>query len=232
MTQLPILFLPGTLCTGAMFSEQIKNLQQYCQDITVVQFTTEKSLTEMANKVITATKNMPCAMIGFSMGGIVALEIARTHPQLIAKLALINSNSHADLPERKSLRQAQIAQAKSGQLTKLILDTFLPNYLFKPNIAHEKLITNMANELGAECFAARAMAIEDRPDSLSVLQRLKIDLLIIGGKQDKVCPEQHQITMHNAIANSRLVILEQCGHFSPIEQPEKVSTLLAQWYLY
>ena len=90
----------------------------------------------------------------------------------------------------------------------------------------------MANELGAECFAAQAMAIEDRPDSLSVLQRLKIDLLIIGGKQDKVCPEQHQITMHNAIANSRLVILEQCGHFSPIEQPEKVSTLLAQWYLY
>jgi pimeloyl-ACP methyl ester carboxylesterase len=231
MTQLPILILPGTLCTGAMFSEQITHLEQYCHDITVVQFTTEKSLTEMADKVITATNNKPCAIIGFSMGGIVALEVARARPELIAKLALVNSNCHGDLAERKSARKAQIAQAKSGQLTELVSKTFLPNYLFKADNAHEKLIIEMATSLGADCFAAQAMAIEDRPDSLSVLQQLNSDILIIGGKQDKICPVEHQQMMHENLPGSHLQLLEQCGHFAPLEQAKKVSNLLTHWYL-
>lgn len=231
MTQLPILILPGTLCTGTMFNQQINHLQQYCQDITVVQFTTEASLSEMADKVVTATQNKPCALIGFSMGGIVASEIARTRPQLIAKLALVNSNCHADLAERKNARKAQIAQAKSGQLIELVSQTFLPNYLFKADKTHEKLIIEMATSLGADCFAAQAMAIEDRPDSLSVLQKLKSDILIIGGKQDKICPVEHQQMMHDNLPGSRLALLEQCGHFAPLEQAEKVSDLLTHWYL-
>jgi pimeloyl-ACP methyl ester carboxylesterase len=231
MTQLPILILPGTLCTGTMFSQQINQLQQYCQEITVVQFTTEKSLTEMANNVIKATKNKPCALIGFSMGGIVAAEIARTHPQLIAKLALVNSNCHADLAERKSARKVQITQAESGQLIELISTTFLPNYLFKADSAHEKLIIDMAKSLGADCFVAQVMAIEDRPDSLSVLQQLKSDILIIGGKQDKICPVEHQKMMHENLPKSQLQLLDQCAHFSPLEQADKVSNLLTHWYL-
>lgn len=231
MTQLPILILPGTLCTGTMFSQQINQLQQYCQEITVVQFTTEKSLAEMANNVIKATKNKPCALIGFSMGGIVAAEIARTHPQLIAKLALVNSNCHADLAERKSARKAQITQAESGQLIELISTTFLPNYLFKADSAHEKLIIEMAKSLGADCFVAQVMAIEDRPDSLSVLQQLKNDILIIGGKQDKICPVEHQKMMHENLPKSKLQLLDQCAHFSPLEQADKVSNLLTHWYL-
>lgn len=231
MTQLPILFLPGTLCTGAMFSQQIQHLQQYCNDISVVQFTTEDTLTAMANKVITATKGKPCAIVGFSMGGIVALEVAKTHPQLIAKLALVNSNCHADLPERKAARGAQIARAISGQLTELMTETFLPNYLFKADRAHEQLILNMATTLGADCFAAQVIAIEDRPDALSVLTSLKSDIVIIGGKQDKVCPAEHQQMMHDNLPSSRLALLDECCHFSPLEQAEQVSNLLTQWYL-
>lgn len=231
MTQLPIIILPGTLCTGAMFSHQIQQLSQHCSDISVVQFTSENTLIKMATKVIKAANNKPCAIIGFSMGAIVAMEVARISPTTIAKLALINSNCHADLAERKNARKAQIAQAKSGQLTKLISDTFLPNYLFKADNAHETLIMAMAKSLGADCFAAQAMAIEDRPDSLSVLQQLKSDILIIGGKQDKICPAEHQQMMHTNLPESHLQLLEQCGHFAPLEQAEKVSNLLTHWYL-
>jgi pimeloyl-ACP methyl ester carboxylesterase len=165
------------------------------------------------------------------MGGIVAAEIARTHPQLIAKLALVNSNCHADLAERKSARKVQITQAESGQLIELISTTFLPNYLFKADSAHEKLIIDMAKSLGADCFVAQVMAIEDRPDSLSVLQQLKSDILIIGGKQDKICPVEHQKMMHKNLPKSQLQLLDQCAHFSPLEQADKVSNLLTHWYL-
>jgi pimeloyl-ACP methyl ester carboxylesterase len=230
MTQLPILFLPGTLCTEAMFTHQINYLSQYSQNISVVAFTTENTLADMAEKVITATNGKPCAIVGFSMGGIVALEVAKYRPELIAKLALVNSNCHADLPERKKARKAQIAQAQSGQLIELMTTTFLPNYLFKENPIHKTLILDMATLLGPDVFKAQVTAIEDRPDMLAYLQKLTADTLIISGAQDKICPPEHQQMMHNVLDGSELVLLEQCAHFSPIEQAEKVSDALAKWY--
>ena len=87
MSQLPILILPGTLCTGAMFTHQLNHLTALCDNIRVVQFTTEKTLAEMAEKVIVAANNKPCAVIGFSMGGIVALALAKTRPDLDCKIS-------------------------------------------------------------------------------------------------------------------------------------------------
>jgi len=230
MKNIPILILPGTLCTEAMFQHQITQLTQYCNNVAVVQFTTENTLAEMAEKVINAANDKPCALIGFSMGGIVAMEIAKTRPDVIAKLALINSNSHADLPERKSARTKQIKQVKRGELLELLTTTFLPNYLYKANPEHEKLITEMALTLGADCFEAQVKAIEDRPDSLKVLQSLNTDLLIIAGKEDKICPASHQQHMHQALPASQLELIDQCGHFSPLEQANEVSRLLTDWY--
>lgn len=231
MSQLPILILPGTLCTAAMFTHQLHCLGQICDNINVVQFTTESTLAEMAEKVISATDNKPCAMIGFSMGGIVAMELAKTRPELIAKLALVNSNCHADFPARKAPRAAQINQAHSGGFTELIQNTLLPNYLYTSNAEHENVILGMAETLGADCFEAQVLALEDRGDSLTTLQQLYAEILIIGGMQDKICPAEHQQMMHQALSHSEIEILEQCGHFSPLEQPEKVSSLLAKWYL-
>jgi pimeloyl-ACP methyl ester carboxylesterase len=231
MHSLPILILPGTLCTGAMFTHQIKQLQNHCNNVSVVQFTQQATLTEMADLVIKATNNKPCAIIGFSMGGIVAEEVAKTHPHLIAKLALVNSNCHADLPERKAGRAAQIKQANDGQLAALIEHTFMPNYLYKQNENHQKLILEMALSLGEKCFAAQAMAIEDRPDTLDILQQLNADILIISGQQDKICAVEHQLHMHKSLSGSKLLLLDECAHFSPLEQANKVSQALTQWYL-
>ena len=63
MPTLPILILPGTLCTGAMFSHQITQLSQYSHQISVVQFTDEATLPEMAASVIKATGDQPCAIM-------------------------------------------------------------------------------------------------------------------------------------------------------------------------
>ncbi|PAJ76274.1 hypothetical protein CJF42_00865 [Pseudoalteromonas sp. NBT06-2] len=231
MSTLPILILPGTLCTEAMFTQQILHLKQFTDNVSVVQFTNETSLSEMADKVIQATHKQPVAIIGFSMGGIVALEVAKTHPHLIAKLAMVNSNCHADLPHRKANRSSQIKQAQSGELLSLIKDVFMPNYLNQQRSDWQKLIIDMALTLGTDCFSAQVMAIEDRPDGLHILQALAADILIIGGLQDNICPVEHQLEMHKALPDSDLILLGNCGHFSPLEQTDKVSNALSQWYL-
>ncbi|XQW86338.1 alpha/beta fold hydrolase [Thalassotalea piscium] len=231
MTSLPILILPGTLCTGAMFTHQIETLRQHCNNVSVVQFTREATLSEMAALVINAAAEKPCAIIGFSMGGIVAAQVAKTHPQLIAKLALINSNSHADLPERKANRVEHIRKAREGQLVELIQQTFMPNYLYNQVATSQKIIVDMAISLGEQCFEAQTLAIEDRSDTLDVLKKITSDILLIGGLQDKICPAEHQFHMHKALPTSDLLLLGECGHFSPLDQTMKVSQALEQWYL-
>ena len=55
--------------------------------------------------------------------------------------------------------------------------------------------------------------------------------IVIGGLQDRICSSEHQIEIHNAVPGSELVLLDECGHFAPLEQPEKVTAALTQWYL-
>jgi pimeloyl-ACP methyl ester carboxylesterase len=231
MKQLPIIVLPGILCTEAMFSHQIAVLGQHCDDLTVVQFTREKTLSQMLSKVIESARNRPCAMIGFSMGGIVAIELAKTNPELISKLALINSSCYADLPERKAVRKTQISQAKSGDLERLVREEYLPIYLHQTDVEIQNLIVDMALSLGADCFEAQAMAMENRLNTIEVLKQLVAKTIVIGGLQDRINSSEHQIEMHRAVAGSELVLLDECGHFAPLEQPEKVNSALTQWYL-
>jgi pimeloyl-ACP methyl ester carboxylesterase len=55
--------------------------------------------------------------------------------------------------------------------------------------------------------------------------------VIIGGRQDKICPAEHQQMMHDNLPKSHLALLDECCHFSPLEQAEHVSNLLTKWYL-
>ena len=71
-----------------------------------VDFELEDSISLMAEKAIAMIPgDSGAAIIAFSMGGMVAMEIARQAPQRISKLALLNSNFHAD-PCRQAGSQA------------------------------------------------------------------------------------------------------------------------------
>jgi proline iminopeptidase len=68
-----------------------------------------------------------------------------------------------------------------------------------------------------EALAADEMApgMDLRP----ALHRLSLPALVIAGRQDPIDPGM-QYELHLALEKSRLVILERCGHFSWLEQPE------------
>jgi pimeloyl-ACP methyl ester carboxylesterase len=97
LAYLPVLFIPGTLCTAAVFESQINELKPLAPQVDVVRFTLEDSISSMADTVIELIPpGSGAAIIGFSMGGMVAMELVRRAPELIKKLALINTNFHAD----------------------------------------------------------------------------------------------------------------------------------------
>ena len=232
MVNLPVLLLPGTLCTGAIFDQQVKALQTFAPSVDVVQFRHENTIEDMAETVL---KRIPqgdeAAVAGFSMGGMVAMALARKYPERVAKLALLNSNSHSDMPERQAARTAELEEARQTGISRVIEKHFLARYLYLQKTGHRQLIIAMANELGLDCFAAQVQALAARSDSKSTLERLDCPTLVLGSREDTLCPPQEQIDMHSRIRHGDLVLLGGCGHFSTLERPEAVNSSLCNWYL-
>jgi len=229
---LPVLLLPGTLCTGAIFEQQVKALEPLAPRVEVVQFWHERSIEEMA---VTVAQRIPpdtaAAIAGFSMGGMVALALARQAPEKIGKLALINSNHHGDRTERRARRLAQLAATTNDELPGLIESDYLPRYLHLQEPEHRALILRMARELGVDCFRAQTAALAGRQNADETLRALDRPTLIIGSTEDPLCPPAIQTEMHRMVEHSELLLLDNCGHFSTLERPAEVSHALCTWYL-
>ena len=224
-----VYILPGTLCTDLMFEQQISVLERANYEVTVVPFNAEESIASLVDLTVKTMANQPGVVIGFSMGGIVALELANHYPELITKLCLLSTNYHADTEEKRLARQAHIKQAEQNSLLSVIEHSYLPNYFYCHQQAHADIVVKMANELGLTAFKAQLNALATRKHNLSALENISKPVLILAGQQDKLCIAEYQHAMHEACRHSDLILLDRCGHFPTLERGQLVSQLLLAW---
>ena len=226
----PLLLLPGTLCTGAVFDLQRESLKAAADPVLTAEFRLERSIRAMADS---ASRLVPegrkAAVAGFSMGGMVAIDLAARYPERVDRVALLNSNSHADLPDRHAGRLEALAAARRQGLRAVVAERMLPAYLHHQDEGHRALILDMAEAHGVEAFAAQIEALAERPDASEALSSLDCPVLILGGRDDPLCPPRSQRDMLQQARRGQLVLLEDCGHFSLLEQPTRVSRALLDW---
>ena len=60
-------------------------------------------------------------------------------------------------------------------------------------------------------------------DGTSVLSRIKVPALIIGGKKDSVTPIKHQIDMHERLPDSQITLMPYGSHCTQLDLPEYVN---------
>jgi pimeloyl-ACP methyl ester carboxylesterase len=73
-------------------------------------------------------------------------------------------------------------------------------------------------------------ALRDRPDSTALLPRLNgLPTLIVVGEDDQITPKDGAQAMADAIPAARLAVLPGAGHLSPVERPEAVTALMAEF---
>ena len=204
--------------------------------VTCVDFGAAASVAGMAGRALRTMERLapagePVAVVGLSMGAIVAFELWRRAPERIAALALLNTNHRADAPARRIARDRQIDEARAGHLYWLLRDELKPAY---PGVAEPggQLMDRamaMGLRLGPEVFVAQSQALRDRPDSRATLPTISCPALVLCGSGDRLCPVRRHEEMAAAIPDARLVVLNGCGHLSTLEQPAAVNTALASW---
>jgi pimeloyl-ACP methyl ester carboxylesterase len=91
------------------------------------------------------------------------------------------------------------------------------------------MFQSMATGLGYEVFVRQENAIIGRPDSRPTLVEIQCPTLVLCGREDQVTPPEVHEELAAGIAGARLEIIAECGHLSPLEQPEKVTGILRDW---
>lgn len=225
----PLLLLPGMMCDRRLWQAQIDGLEDLCEPIVVADLGGAASVAQLARQVL-ATAPPRFALAGLSMGGIVAFELWRQAPQRITRLALLDTNARAELPERRALRAAQIERAQKN-LPGVVAEELLPNYFSRPQQCRPAADTvlQMALALGAEVFARQSLALRERPDSAALLPLITCPALVMCGADDVLCPPDYHQFMAAQIPRAQLVVIPDCGHLSTLERPREVNRALRQW---
>lgn len=170
--------------------------------------------------------------VGFSMGGIVALEMVRQASERTAGLVLIDTNAGADMPERAAVRHVQQARVRSGALATIVADELKPAYLAAANrgdTALKDLLFEMAMRLGDEVFCAQSEALRTRPDLGSVLDSFAGPVLFAVGAEDRLCPPDWHVAMAARCAQATLCVIDGAGHMLPLEQPHELAAAIGRW---
>ena len=225
----PLVLLPGMMCDERLFASQINELSKR-REVHFAKITDHETISEMASDVL---NNAPpvFALAGLSMGGIVAMEIVSQAPERVERLALLDTNPLAELPDVLKRRGPQIDAIKNGQLKEIIRDEMKPNYLFDGVRKTEilKLCMDMALDIGPDAFIRQSIALRDRVDQKNTLGSYKRPALVLCGRHDVLCPLERHELMHTLLENSKLEIIEDAGHLPTLEQPKITTMALASW---
>ena len=69
----------------------------------------------------------------------------------------------------------------------------------------------------------------DLSDIMAYYKNLTAPVLIVVGANDWICPLDMDTRLHLALPNSKLLVIEQCGHFTWLEQPEAFNTRVPEF---
>ena len=177
-------------------------------------------------------------IVGHSMGGFIAQSLALDFPSKVEKLILCSTNfggpHHVPVtPEAMRVLSDVTSDALTRFKNGLAVST-APGWAEKnPQMIDEWVKWRVANPIEPAPYQAQlAIGLSLMTEAAAFetkLPRLNIPTLILFGKHDKVVPPENASLLSTQIANSKVVIFPDAGHFFPIEIPEAASQAVIEF---
>jgi pimeloyl-ACP methyl ester carboxylesterase len=224
-----LVLVPGLLCSAALWDRQVAALSDIA-DITVADHTRHDTMAGIASAALAAAPER-FALAGLSMGGYIAYEIVRQAPQRVTRLALLDTGSRADPPERRE-RRLQLNELGRREGAGRVQAELMPLLIHKDRLADKAFtdaIVQMAADVGVEALVRQHAAIMSRPDNRPLLPSIRCPTLVLVGREDALTPLELSQEIAAGIAGARLEIVPDCGHLSTMEQPDAVNRALRSW---
>lgn len=185
--------------------------------------------------LITALGRGAVHIVGLSLGGMVAQQLAIAYPGWVRSLVLINTLPGLWPPPRRVLstlwrraRALRVQQSRGMQATAdLVADSLFPEpqqKLFR-DIAARRIVEN---DIAAYRRSTSAI-VRFRPGR--ALRRVACPVLVIAGELDNIVPWVYQERLLRRLPQARLVRIPGSRHASNIDQPEAVNLAMMEFLL-
>jgi len=229
-----LMLLPGLNCDAAVWAPQVAALQSQAHCV-IPAWGLRDTLTAMAQQVLDEAPTERFSVAGHSMGGRVALEVMRLAPQRVERLALLDTGTHplaaGEAGEKERAGRMALLKIAQAQGMRVMAQEWAKGMVHPERIGgpiFEEVLA-MFDRGGAAQYAAQINALLTRPDAAPLLPGITCPTLVLTGRQDAWSgPAQHE-AMAAAIPGAQLVIVEDSGHMTTMEQPQAVSAALAAW---
>lgn len=223
-----IVLVPGLLSDGIVW-QAVADKVEGKYPVHVADLSAGTSITGMAQTLLDETEG-PVIVVGHSMGGRIALEMARLAPERVRGLVLADTGHHPKKEGEEVKRQAKIDLGHESM--EKLADEWLPPMLDPARVSDAALMGElraMVLRADADMHERQIRALVGRPDAGSYLADIDCPVLLIVGRQDAWSPIAQHEEIASAVKHAELAIIENAGHFAPIERPEDVSDVVVAW---
>jgi pimeloyl-ACP methyl ester carboxylesterase len=236
----PIIFLHGLGSTGNVWEPQVRALSASHQ---VIRYDLRgagrspldgelsiKGWVDDLAALMDAQKLRDARFVGHSLGTLILQHFACQFPEKIISLALIGVNRAPTEQRRQAVRE-RVAKVRAEGVAS-IADAVVKGGLSPYTYEHRPEIVGFVRELllgqSRDGYAAccEAMAASSAAD----ISQIKSPVLVLSGADDAVSPPANGEGFARELSNAQFSLLEQCGHWQPIEQPAAVNSALNAFF--
>lgn len=237
----PVVLGHSFLCTGEMWREQVRALAGSYRIINPDLRGHGKSgpahrpfsLYDAVTDVIAVLDLLGierAVWCGLSIGGMVALRAALSHPDRVSALVLLDSDAGSEAMLRKLKYRAMGVGARTVGLRPFL--SAIARLMFgsttrrqNPALVREwrSIIAAVDVPSALNCLGA----LMDRDSVVRRLREIEVPCLVMVGEEDRSLPPVLSRRIHEGLRDSTFMVLRQTGHLSALEQPGQVNDALA-----
>jgi 3-oxoadipate enol-lactonase len=236
-----IVLWPSFLTDGGMWDEQIRPLSDVGRVLvfdgpghghseTPPPFSLDDNARALLD-ALDALRAKRFVMAGLSWGGMIGMRLAVIAPERAKALALLDTSAAPELMKNRVQYRAMLSTFHrvgfpSWAADRRIIPLFFCARTLRERPELAKTFWHDAVGFSREGVYKAGKAIFQRADFRGELGRIKAPTLVMCGAEDRATSPEHARELAQGIAGAELVMIEDAGHLSALEQPAKVNTAL------
>lgn len=250
----PIVFIHGL---GGQWQNWLENIPRFAQGRRVIvsdlpgfglsPMAPERITIEFYGRVLAGLCDQlalgPCVLVGNSMGGYIASELAIVRPDLVERLMLVSA---AGVSQMDMAKRPVMAVTKAVGLANAMTVAKLPAVARRPALRHWALllVARYPGKLAPDLVFEGLMKGTGKPGFVDAMRAcLEYDLrdrlpnigcptLVVWGEKDMTIPVQDADKFTDLIEGSRKLIMQDTGHVSMAERPVTFNDHLEEFLAY
>lgn len=169
------------------------------------------------------------SVLGFSMGGMIAIDLALRYPERVESLFLIatSASPHKPYPTSpdvmKIFRRTDVCNELLAKVYEIAFGS-----KYKSKISADDFISfrlKDTNPQPAYAYLRQLDALEEF-DATDAVEKITAKTIIVAGAEDKMIPPENSKWLAERVVGSQIHVLEGIGHMVPVEATDELAEII------